>query len=83
MGDPAVGVAALEERVALLTHVVKEMIGIMRRLNTETYEAERTDFERVPPQPRVAGYPRTEEELKGFEDTLNAWLTEWDAKDGK
>ncbi len=55
----------------------------MRRLNTETYEAERTDFERVPPQPRVAGYPRTEEELKGFEDTLNAWLTEWDAKDGK
>jgi len=77
MADPVSSPAALEERVAALTDVVKKLIAVVTRLDDETSDTAAAAFDSD--VPRVAGHKATAEDLKALSDTLDQWLKERDA----
>lgn len=58
------------ERIARLEHVLSELVTVVAQLNAETYEMATGPFDRIPPKPRVEGYPRLESVLKELSETL-------------
>lgn len=71
--------AALEERVAGLAEVVNNLIGVVSRLDDETSDTAAAAFDSH--VPRVAGHKATAEKLKSLNDTMDAWLKEWSARE--
>jgi len=73
--------AALDARLIAVTHMLSELVGIVARLNVETYETEKGAFDRVPKPPRVAGYPKVEADLATIRETLESWMKQWNRED--
>ena len=69
----------LEDRIASLARAVHELVGIVARLNVETYAEARTEFPRRPEKPRVDGYPEVQDDLERLRNTLETWAKEWQA----
>ena len=64
----------LEQRVADLTDLVRQLIDVVSRLDDETSDTAAAAFDSD--VPRVAGHKATAAELQSLRDTLAAWLNE-------
>ena len=74
MAEPVTS-EVLEQRVAELAELVRNLIDVVSRLDDETSDTAAAAFDSD--VPRVAGHKATAEALKGMNDTLDAWLKEW------
>lgn len=76
---PAVApaIAGLEERIASVVQAMNLLVGIVERLNTESYMDTRAAANRG--EKREAAFSDLNRDIESLRDILEKWLTKWEA----